>query len=101
MAVATSATTGRILKKNGWKVNSIRQISKIVLNVKMTFASFDNHPEIKTSWPGVARAGLYEVHFCWTGDIGIIKNDDICRILLFQPMFHQLGSVTSYMKPLI
>ena len=77
MAVATSATTGRILKKNGWKVNSIRQISKIVLNVKMTFASFDNHPEIKTSWPGVARAGLYEVPFCWTGDIGVIKKDDI------------------------
>ena len=41
----------------------------------MTFASFD--AEIKTSWPGVARAGLYEVPFCWTGDIGIIKKDDI------------------------
>ena len=47
MAVATSATTGRILKKNGWKVNSTRQISKIVLDVKMAFASFDNHPKIK------------------------------------------------------
>ena len=101
MAVATSATTGRILKKNGWKVNSTRQISKIVLDVKMAFASFDNHPKIKTSLPGVARAGLYKVPFCWTGDIGIIKNDDAESNFLFQPMFHQLGSVTSYMKPLI
>ena len=71
----------------------------IVLNVKMTFASFD--AEIKTSWPGVARAGLYEVPFCWTGNIGIIKNDDVEYYFLFQPVFHQLGSVTSYMKPLI
>ena len=41
----------------------------------MTFASFD--AEIKTSLPGVARAGLYKVPFCWTGDIGVIKKDDI------------------------
>ena len=73
MAVATSATTKGILKKNGWKVNPTRQISKIVLNVKMAFASFDNHPKIKTSLPGVARAGLHEVPFCWTGELGIIK----------------------------
>ena len=42
---------------------------------------------IKTSLPGVARAGLHKVPFCWTGDIGMIKNDDICRILFFVPAY--------------
>ena len=75
----------------------------------MAFASFDNHPKIKTSLPGVARAGLYEVPFCWTGDIGIIKNGDICRILFFVPacvppigfcdiLYEALDLMTSYCK---